>query len=456
MKLLKKILRIICIILPAFAVFFIAQPTSAASWPVNSYLSHGISTVASDGRKVNVATQPTLFLDNTTGVDFIHDMYFTSTLSNGKCQFSDIYRRGYSVYQREVVFGTSLVFPYVELLSQQNISDAAICQSYASFGGTGAVNGSTFTIPKYNNLSAPVGYQPDIGFVLPYSYDYAKVSKEKPSNWIKSSNFNITRIQGYTLPINYGAYDDLQADTNLQLRFGIVWPVSEQSAAHPNGWSDDFIQHGVIQAELKYVIGNTVLSKIVSCYTNDLSYSEVRCDIPIDQDIQKYHYGLSLHFGWPSGVNASSLFRYEFESFFTMYVITNGDSSLSTSSGEFQVGGNNVNNAPVLPPSDTSTDAWYNKFLNAFNFSLLNPFQSIFNMFQNSSECHHIPIISGMLNVEDDKYCPWFPATVRQITTPVISIAATMLLFGFFISFLKSSSGNDTIDTGGRNLKVSK
>ena len=84
-----------------------------------------------------------------------------------------------------------------------------------------------------------------------------------------------------------------------------------------------------------------------------------------------------------------------------------------------------------------------------FNFNILNPFQSIFNMFSYSDSCSHIPIIAGMLHAESDLYCPWFPSTVRQVLTPVISISATMLLFGFFISFLKSSSCNDTIDAGG-------
>ena len=64
MKWIKKILRIIAIILPVFSTIFISRSSFAKSYPVNSFLSHGISTVKSDGSKAIVATQPTLYLDD--------------------------------------------------------------------------------------------------------------------------------------------------------------------------------------------------------------------------------------------------------------------------------------------------------------------------------------------------------------------------------------------------------
>lgn len=446
MKLLKKILRIICIILPAFGfVFLLPQSASAKSYSVSKFLAHGISTINTDGNMVQVATGPVLYLDDTSGLDFRHDTYLLTEKSGSQCQYSSFTRLGYTVYQKEVDFGSTFVFPYYELLAQQNISNSAVCRSYASFGGTSG----TFSIPTYNRLSAPAGYQPDIGAIMPYSYDIADVLYQKPSFWITSDNFDISRIQGYELPLNFGAWEDLKDGTDLIINFRIKWGYIPTHM--PNGWSSDFIQQGIIQATLKGVDGNSIYTSLSNCYfTDDILQSDVQCKVPVDHLLPKYHYGISIKFGWPSGVAASSLFDYEFESFgIGIEVITNNDFSLATISGEFETGGNNVNNAPMLPPHDTTEEEWFNQLTHMFNFSLLNPFASIFNMFQNSSECHHIPIIAGMLNVEDDEYCPWFPATVRQITTPVISIAATMLLFGFFISFLKSGSGNDTIDTGG-------
>ena len=229
MKWIKKILRIIAIILPVFSTIFISRSSFAKSYPVNSFLSHGISTVKSDGSKAIVATQPTLYLDDTSDLDFIHDMYFLSSKSGDQCQFTELHRRGYQVYQKEVSFGSYFVFPYYELLSQSNISDDAICQSYSPFGGSY----NNFKLPTYNRLSAPLGYQPDIGAVQPYSYDYATVSKEKPSNWVSSSAFDITRIQGYDLPINFGAWDDLEEGENLKLDFGFVWPANGVDDGQP-------------------------------------------------------------------------------------------------------------------------------------------------------------------------------------------------------------------------------
>ena len=85
---------------------------------------------------------------------------------------------------------------------------------------------------------------------------------------------------------------------------------------------------------------------------------------------------------------------------------------------------------------------WFNSLLNLFNFNALNPFAPLFNMFTNNSQCASIPIIAGMLHAEETTYCPWFSASVRDVLTPVLSISAIMLIFGFFVRWLSSSSGN--------------
>lgn len=71
-----------------------------------------------------------------------------------------------------------------------------------------------------------------------------------------------------------------------------------------------------------------------------------------------------------------------------------------------------------------------------FNFTAFNPFSPIFALFNNGSSCVNIPIISGMINSKDKQYCPWFPANVRNILTPVLGISSMMLIFGFFIRWL--------------------
>ena len=128
------------------------------------------------------------------------------------------------------------------------------------------------------------------------------------------------------------------------------------------------------------------------------------------------------------------------------YDVYNGSDSSYPNTGSYP------NVSPSLPDPDTSTDSWFQKLISMFNFNILNPFQNLYNSFTNPDSCQHIPIIAGMLHATSDTYCPWFPSSVRQLLTPVISISATMLLFGFFISWLKGSSGNFFEDTGHETL----
>ncbi len=78
------------------------------------------------------------------------------------------------------------------------------------------------------------------------------------------------------------------------------------------------------------------------------------------------------------------------------------------------------------------------KVASAFNFNFLNPFAPIFELF-NPGGCVSIPIISSWLHSEDKTYCPWFSESVRSVLTPVFSISAVMVIFGFVIRWLGGS-----------------
>ncbi len=73
-----------------------------------------------------------------------------------------------------------------------------------------------------------------------------------------------------------------------------------------------------------------------------------------------------------------------------------------------------------------------------FNFNILNPFAPLFEMF-NPGGCINIPTLSDWLHTEDKQICPWFPAKVVNIVTPVLSISSMMLLFGFVVKWLNGS-----------------
>lgn len=130
------------------------------------------------------------------------------------------------------------------------------------------------------------------------------------------------------------------------------------------------------------------------------------------------------------------------------FVVTNGDSTPTSDSFQhFEFNGNNISNSPGYAGSGvddvTSGDVnWTTSLTNLFRFNFLNPFASIFNLFTDNSSCVSIPIIAGMLHSSETTYCPWFSSDVRNILTPVLGISSMMLLFGFLVRWLGSSSGN--------------
>lgn len=77
-----------------------------------------------------------------------------------------------------------------------------------------------------------------------------------------------------------------------------------------------------------------------------------------------------------------------------------------------------------------------------FNFSILNPFSALFNLFK-SDDCVSIPILAGFLHSQNTQYCSWFPSNVRSILTGAFNIAGMMLLFGFFVRWLSNSSSQE-------------
>lgn len=75
-----------------------------------------------------------------------------------------------------------------------------------------------------------------------------------------------------------------------------------------------------------------------------------------------------------------------------------------------------------------------------FNFTFANPFEALLNMFR-ADNCVSITTIASMLHSEQTTYCSWWSSTVRSILTPVFSIASVMLLFGFVVRWISSTSG---------------
>lgn len=147
------------------------------------------------------------------------------------------------------------------------------------------------------------------------------------------------------------------------------------------------------------------------------------------------------------------------------YLVTDNDSTPGpsfnshTTGGGVQIGNaaNQVtsdDNIWIVDPNNLSNlfDNFFPNLIGMFNFNLFNPFSSLFAMFSSGDSCVNIPILGSMLHVDNDQVCPYFPVTVRNILTPVMSIIATMLLFGFLIRWIRSSSSDFSPDASGGNL----
>lgn len=98
---------------------------------------------------------------------------------------------------------------------------------------------------------------------------------------------------------------------------------------------------------------------------------------------------------------------------------------------------------------DALIDNFFPNLMGMFNFNLFNPFISIFGLFTSGEDCVNVPIFASMIHSDNPQVCPWFPGWVRNITTPVMSIVSTMLLFGFMLRWVRSSSSDFSPDSSG-------
>lgn len=97
-----------------------------------------------------------------------------------------------------------------------------------------------------------------------------------------------------------------------------------------------------------------------------------------------------------------------------------------------------------------STDVDNSAILDIFNFSIVNPFVNLFNLFSDN-QCVQIPTLASWLNVNSNVCTPW-ASSIRTVLTPVFTIAGTMLLWGAVISWLKSRG--DFVEVNEDNISL--
>lgn len=100
---------------------------------------------------------------------------------------------------------------------------------------------------------------------------------------------------------------------------------------------------------------------------------------------------------------------------------------------------NSHNNNAASQDYISQNDPGSSWFRDIFNFAIVFPFHSFFASFTDN-RCVDIPVIAGLLGTNQNRYCTWWSADIRNITTPVISSISMMILFGFIVSWLKGNS----------------
>lgn len=203
----------------------------------------------------------------------------------------------------------------------------------------------------------------------------------------------------------------------------------------------------------------------IDCTTNlvtigDLTRLEYTCPYTLTKDYISFIPSLDIdgngNYVWITNDNW----------YFAMtYLVTDNDDSPGYSFNSYPTGGGDIlgsaESLASIGSSDVIIDAsnlgdlfdrFFPNLIGMFSFNLFNPFSSLFAMFTSGDSCVNIPIIGSMLHVENSQVCPYFPATVRNILTPVMSIIATMLLFGFLVRWIRSSSSDFSPGSSGGKL----
>lgn len=404
----------------------------------------------------------------------------SSKLSENKCIYDHLYYspfsnlgQEYDFYQPSFVYGSN----------QSGFSSSNyICQTNLSFGSS--VSSPLFpdisSVPPYNMDS--FGSNTNLGYSLPpYSFEYDHF-------YLKNSGEYGDRTYSHVLKFSdfYQSSGILEQSPSIPSKFYELYlpfdnintsVTGDMTPGRAISFDGQFSFPGVVPGDgLDFAPNffNDGIHKVTVVYfkygTSTYGSFDLPCTFVTVQTFSdttlKYSCSGSIPSGMPSGsvfipymrLKASDSDRYILDTtsdwgWSGAFLTTDNDSTPGAVISE-DCQGSDCQSAPGNAYQDylaENPEAEYN-LGNLFNFSISNPFQPLFGLFIDSSTCYNIPIIAGFLHVEDAEhfqYCPWFPSSVRQVLTPVFGLSASMLLFGFIVKWLKSSSGNFESDSSG-------
>ena len=191
--------------------------------------------------------------------------------------------------------------------------------------------------------------------------------------------------------------------------------------------------------------------------TPDQTYRTLEFSCPVDLDSDYLVFSPYLEI---SGDGDSVWFTDSNWNFASMALISDYDESSGRSFNTDLDGVNSANTIGseewiqqhIVNGGSSAEQDFLSSLVNLFNFTFINPFRPIYDMFTPSESCASIPTLAAWIHSQETQVCHWFSSEIRTVTTPVFTLSSMMLLFGFAVRWLKSSSGNLFEDSANEDI----
>lgn len=408
----------------------------------------------------------------------INTVFYSKYLSNSSlCGYmSNQYNNGYWSYSWGSDYGFNYRFSsYRGFVTDSSYPDdfaKAQCQQTFPFGtaNPNALGRLVSNHPSFDSSTIP-NNQIGLSQLLPYYYDYSHFYVSGTS--VTSANTGISYYSNFKMSDISSDHDLISKFSYLRIPLG-TWNESKEGALTSGrsiefhgmfnfpgvtsmddttgfSWASDFITNGTFRLEFdganhldrasSLFYGENADCSLTRIYTESSMQLEYTCSLTLSRNYEQASMYIEIK-------NYGS-YIFETTSDWTwsgFYVTTDHDSTPGADFNDDPTG-NNLDVAPgnpysIMNESEGDDGNFFDHLVNLFGFSFINPFAPLFTMFTDSSTCANIPIIAGMLHANESSYCSWFSSDTRTILTPVLSISAMMLVFGFAVRWLSSSSGN--------------